>query len=131
MIIEGENLPYVEFTDKYKKIKLKLVTFPGSGYNDIYQFSVEYISNTDKLNTISYDDFITESQIKLGITKLELIKIKGDNYSIENNIIKYIISQESDKGKKFLKKYNMPYYYAHYTFEKDTLIKMDFGFIYP
>lgn len=130
-IIEGKDLPYTEFTDKHEKLKLKLVTFPGSGYNDVYQFSVEYISNTDKLKIISYDDFITESKIKLGIAKSELISIKGDNYTIENNIIKYAISQENDKGKKFLEKYNMPYYYAYYTFENDKLIKIDFGFLYP
>jgi len=133
IIREDDGLPYVLLSDKNNRLRLKLVIFPGSGYNDVYQFCVEYMSNSAKENILKtdYNDFITESNIKLGISKLELIKNKGKDYLIEGEVIKYKIKPNTDKNISFLDKYNMPEYYAYYTFKNNYLVKMDFGFLYP
>ncbi|MBW7871335.1 MAG: hypothetical protein H3C39_09760 [Flavobacteriia bacterium] len=130
-IKEEESLPYVKVSNKDNSQILELILFPGSGYNDVYQFKVSY--NTDKervpskLNDL---EFITESNIKLGITKAILISIKGKGFIEDGNIIKYEIT-ESDNP-IFLQKYNLPVYYAEYIFDDNNLLtRFDFGFIYP
>jgi hypothetical protein len=120
---------FFEFANSNKKFKLTLVAFPGSSQNDIYQIKVEHILSYNNLKVLPYENFITESNIKLGITKEELVKIKGNNYLTENNVIKYSLSH--DQNKDFFTNFNMPFYYANYSFEKGRLIKIDFGFLYP
>ena len=86
-----------------------------------------------KLIKINVDRFITESNIKLGISRDQLFKIKGNNYTTEKTnskeIIKYRITEENTSG--FLLRYNYPSYYAFYEFMDGTLKKMSFGFEYP
>lgn len=129
LIKEEEGLPYVEFTNIDKDLKLTLTLFPGSSNNDIYQFKVERLLNSKDIKALQFKSFVTESNIKLGMSKGELIKIKGKDYIIEGNVLIYSLSYDIDKD--FLEKYNMPYYYANYTFDKDVLTKFDFGFSYP
>jgi hypothetical protein len=129
-IMEGENLPYVTFLNENKTEKLKVVLFPGSSFNDVYQFRVCYYKNDSiPFHTTKYSDFRTESGIKLGITKNELINIKGKGFREEGNALRYEIYDYEKPD--FFKKYNLPIYYAVYTFETEKLIEFEFGFVYP
>lgn len=129
------DLPSVTFFNNNKSIKITLVTFPGSSYNDVYQFIIE--NNDSKIvkkeKVLKYDDFITENGIKLGITKEEIVKIKGSNFKLKKNndciVLSYIINDY--KKSDFLKRYNMPSYFMEYTIKNDILIKFKFGFDYP
>jgi len=74
-----------------------------------------------------FEYFFTSDKIKLGITKNNLIAIKGNNYKIKkknyNEILEYRI-----ENNKFISRYNMPIYIATYYFNNNKLIKFRFGF---
>jgi len=70
-----------------------------------------------------------ESGIKLGISKKYLIKIKGNSFVETNHVLRYEISDYEKSH--FLGKYNLPIYFAEYTFDQDKLSKIYFGFKYP
>jgi hypothetical protein len=130
---EDEGLPYVYFTDKNKKQLLTLISFPGSSYNDIYQIIVEKNKTKNNLPIIQVDNFTTDSNITLGMSKLEIIKLKGD-FFIEkkldkNEILLYSINDYNKSD--FLKRYNLPSYFMEFTFFNNKLIKLKFGFDYP
>lgn len=132
LIIEDENLPHVSFTSQNKKEKLTLIIFPGSGYNDVYQFVIE---ENDKKEThkLNYINFITESGLKLGISKEEIIKLKGEQFNLKqsdnNTLISYTLDNYNNS--KFLQQYNMPSYFMEFTLKEDKVIKIKFGFDYP
>jgi hypothetical protein len=91
----------------------------------------EYIK--DKSFKLNIDHFKTESNIKLGITKAELVQLKGEAYIIDKmngkETLKYRIT--NDETSSFLIRYNYPSYYANYEFEKGLLKSVSFGFEYP
>ncbi len=130
-IIEEEGLPYVVFTNRKKTEKLKLILFPGSSQNDIYQFKVSQNKNRNLHILGKYDIFYTKSGVKLGITKKELIKIKGRK-GIEYETKDTLRYQLYDyQNPLFFKKYNLPIYYELYIFNSNKITEFEFGFIYP
>ena len=76
----------------------------------------------------------TESGIKIGISKKELLAIKGDDFTNKQVGNQEVLSYKIDdfSSSSFLKKYNMPVYFAEYWFTNDDrLVKYKFGFEYP
>lgn len=133
---QDKNFPYVYFINRTKKQYLKMVFFPGDVKNSISQFEVGYVLNleNEKLNHISFGDtFVTESGIFLGLSKEEVLRIKGipsEKIQLDDTlIIKYIIDNYNTSD--FLKKHNMPIYFAEYWIVEDKVIKFKFGFEYP
>jgi len=126
----SSSLPYAEFLNDKGTEKLTVYLFYGTDYNELYQFMVEASSSKDKkLKRLKDAFFSTENNIKLGISKDELVKIKGNDFTEIDNVIKYILSDYEKSC--FLQKYNLPEYFAEYTFNKDKLTKIYFGFKYP
>ena len=129
-VIEGkEELPYVIFTNENKTEVLKLYLFYGTKRNEFYQAEISPYDKKTISNPTKYKSFSTESGIKLGISKKNLIKIKGNNFTETNHVLRYEISDYEKSH--FLEKYNMPIYFAEYTFDQDKLCKIHFGFEYP
>ena len=129
-VIEGkEALPYAIFTNENKTEILKLYLFYGTKRNEFYQAEISPYDKRTISNPTKYKNFSTESGIKLGISKKDLIKIKGNNFTETNHVLRYEIS-EYEKS-HFLEKYNLPIYFAEYTFDQDKLSKIYFGFEYP
>ena len=129
-VIEGkEELPYVIFTNENKTEVLKLYLFYGTKRNELYQAEISPYDKKTISNPIKYKNFFTESGIKLGISKKDLIKIKGNNFVETNHVLRYEISDYEKSH--FLGKYNLPIYFAEYTFDQDKLSKIYFGFEYP
>ena len=129
-VIEGkEELPYVIFTNENKTEILKLYLFYGTKRNEFYQAEISPYDKKTISNPTKYKNFSTESGIKLGISKKNLIKIKGNNFTETNHVLRYEISDYEKSH--FLEKYNMPIYFAEYTFDQDKLCKIHFGFEYP
>ena len=129
-VIEGEEeLPYVIFTNENKTEILKLYLFYGAKRNEFYQAEISPYDKKTISNPTKYKNFSTESGIKLGISKKNLIKIKGNNFTETNHVLRYEISDYEKSH--FLEKYNMPIYFAEYTFDQDKLCKIHFGFEYP
>ena len=129
-VIEGkEELLYVIFTNENKTEILKLYLFYGAKRNEFYQAEISPYDKKTISNPTKYKNFSTESGIKLGISKKDLIKIKGNNFVETNHILRYEISDYEKSH--FLGKYNLPIYFAEYTFDQDKLSKIYFGFEYP
>ncbi len=134
-----ETNPFANFKfyNKDSSEILALIIYPGAYKNCFYVFNVTKTSNVQvKFKVYSLPDnfFITESGIKIGLTKSELLAIKGTPFQIKteqgNEILCYKINS-FDSDTKILSKYNMPEYYADYTFKQSRLIKFEFGFTYP
>lgn len=129
VIEDKEELPYVIFTNENKTEILKLYLFYGTKKNEFYQAEISPYDKKIVPNPTKYANFSTEGGIKLGISKKDLIKIKGNNFVETNHVLRYEIS-EYEKS-HFLEKYNLPIYFAEYTFDQDKLSKIYFGFEYP
>ena len=129
VIEDKEALPYAIFTNENKTEILKLYLFYGAKRNEFYQAEISPYDKKTISNPTKYKNFSTESGIKLGISKKDLIKIKGNNFVETNHILRYEISDYEKSH--FLGKYNLPIYFAEYTFDQDKLSKIYFGFEYP
>ena len=129
VIEDKEELPSVIFTNENKTEILKLYLFYGTKKNEFYQAEISPYDKKIVPNPTKYANFSTESGIKLGISKKDLIKIKGNNFVETNHVLRYEISDYEKSH--FLEKYNMPIYFAEYTFDQDKLSKIYFGFEYP
>ena len=129
VIEDKEELPYVIFTNENKTEILKLYLFYGTKKNEFYQAEISPYDKKIVPNPTKYANFSTEGGIKLGISKKDLIKIKGNNFVETNHVLRYEISDYEKSH--FLEKYNMPIYFAEYTFDQDKLCKIYFGFEYP
>lgn len=129
-VIEGkEELTYVIFTNENKTETLKLYLFYGAKRNEFYQAEISLYDKKTVPNPTKYKNFSTESGIKLGISKKDLIKIKGNNFVETNHVLRYEISDYEKSH--FLEKSHLPIYFAEYTFDQDKLCKIYFGFEYP
>jgi len=116
-----------------KKQRLTLYFHPGSIRKEFSEFKVEYANQVEQ-NAITTNDsiFETESGIKLGMSISDLRLIKGDLHGVTNNEMTVLHYKIDDfENSDFLKKYNMPVYYAEYIFMNGYLIKFSFGFEYP
>jgi hypothetical protein len=115
----------------------KLWFYPGGYADEFSYFEVYQGSNPDleglKFKRIKSDHFITESGIRLGISKEELFEIKGNNYSNEHSTENEIIySFDSDSElHDFLMRKNEAGYIAKYKFVENELVEFGFGYIYP
>ena len=128
VIEDKEVLPYAIFTNENKTEILKLYLFYGTKRNEFYQVEISPYDKKTVPNPTKYKNFSTESGIKLGISKKDLIKIKGNNFVEINHVLRYEISDYEKSH--FLGKYNLPIYFAEYTFDQDKLCKIYFGFEY-
>ena len=129
IIEDKEVLPYAIFTNENKTEILKLYLFYGTKINEFYQVEISPYDKKTIPNPTKYKNFSTKSGIKLGISKKYLIKIKGNSFVETNHVLRYEISDYEKFH--FLGKYNLPIYFAEYTFDQDKLCKIHFGFEYP
>jgi len=60
--------------------------------NEFYQAEISPYDKKIVPNPTKYANFSTESGIKLGISKKDLIKIKGNNFVETNHVLRYEIS---------------------------------------
>lgn len=133
-IEEGMDMPYENFCTEDKKQTLTLFFHYGGFKNSFAEFQVKTYSPSDSAALLKTTSFVTNSGIKLGISKIKVVSILGNCFkTIQNDkskeIIKYIINDFEHSS--FLKRFNMPIYYAEYEFESDKLIRFRFGFEYP
>lgn len=133
--LEGDSNNVFCSSDKRQKLGLKV--HAGDNRNEVSIVSISYLKDQkEKIKTINFKAFKTEKDIRLGISKIELIKKIGHCYlakdSTKNSIeLNYKIELPKDSKTSFLRKNNMPIYYANYTFKADKLENIEFGFEYP
>jgi hypothetical protein len=118
---------------KDKKQRLTFYFHPGGVKKEFSEFQVEYAKQIKRDDCIGTDEeFVSESNIKLGISIGDLRAIKGEPDSITNKGTSTFYYRLDDmKSSKFLQRYNMPVYYANYEFKDGYLIRFRFGFEYP
>jgi hypothetical protein len=138
LLDEVRESPVAIFSNKDASQYLLVYQYEGDIKNSFSCFEIGYFKNDVKLmkqfNYSTYDNvFATESNLMLGITLEEIVKIKGSSYESKNvnneQIITYRIN-DYDKS-SFLKKYNMPGYFMEFILSNNKVIKIIFGFDYP
>lgn len=121
--IEGS---FVIFKNKSEDRYLKMIHLPGSDPNTFRFFEVGYVKDLPKMNKLLNSNIInfeTESGVKLGIKPSSLKKIKNIKYSEKKDGSKTILEiSENIDGLQ---------YTGAYYFEKDKLVKFNFGYINP
>ena len=133
----------IYFVNKSGTEYLKMTFHSGNSENQFSEFEIGDISlipENEPINKSNFEGFYTESGIRLGITKNELIKIKGKNFIAiknEHNLegIRYNLESDYDGYDyifkyEFLERYGYPSYYAFYWFKNNKLVKFEFGFEY-
>jgi len=128
--------PDVYFLGSSGEQYLRMIILPGSTINSVSQFEVGYsssLSNKNNKRPSNFPSFVTENKTRLGITKDELVTIKGDKYTeIKKDnaiIVRYVLNDFDNSS--FLRRYNMPVYFAEYWIQENKLIRYRFGFEYP
>ncbi|WP_312769572.1 hypothetical protein [Epilithonimonas sp.] len=128
--------PVIAFTDKEKKEYLLAYQYEGDVKNSFSCFEVGYLKDDPKLEKdvteTKYNNFNTESGLKLGMTLEEITNLKGSDYKVEKKsdeeIIKYIVDNPDDPK---IKQYEMPPYFMEFYLKDKKLHKILFGFEYP
>ena len=131
--LNDDGLPNSSVISKDMKQRLTFYFHPGSKIKEFSEFHVSYNDGAKK-NDITAEDaeFISESGIKLGMSLDDFLIIKGEPDKLEKNKTTiYYYKIDEFENSDFLKRYNMPIYYAEYEFEQDYLIAFKFGFEYP
>ena len=134
---DTEHMPHIYFYNKEKTEILTLFFHYGGVRSSFAEVRVtkggEKIHNNIKI--LGANSFVTNKGVHLGISKKSLLKILGDQHTVEKRneleIIKYFLNQENEKDQAFLKIYNMPEYYGRYIFKNNVLVEFQFGFTYP
>ena len=128
-----KDLPDVFFKNKTGTEFLRLVFFPGDNKNTFSVFEVSKANANQNASSSSFANFTTESGIKLGLSKAEVIKRSGKDYKEikSENATKLRYEIDEKKDKEFLTRYNMPLYFVEYIFKNDLLEKYTLGFEYP
>lgn len=125
------------FYSNDKKQALKLTVHPGDFYSQVSKFNISYSKDSGfKSRGLNFKEFKTEKEIKLGVSKQQIIEKLGKCYVIKDSTkesleLFYRIELPNDSKTKLLRSNNMPIYYASYKFRKDKLYEFEFGFIYP
>ena len=133
--LQDDGIPHASVLSSDLKQRLTFYFHHGNPAKEFSEFQVNYVG-ADELKgeeKITDDkEFITESGIKPGITIEKIKSIKGEPTSViegKTTVLQYKIDDYN--GSEFLKKYNMPAYYAYYEFQNGYLITFRFGFVYP
>ena len=131
--LADEVIPYSNVISRDSKQQLTFYFHPGRVKKEFSEFEVSYLTRKDRnARVIKEKEFITENGIKLGMTMGEFRSIKGEPDTITNGKTTIFHYQIDDfENSEFLKKYNMPIYYADYKFKNGYLNEFRFGFQYP
>ncbi len=131
--LADEVIPSSNVISRDSKQQLTFYFYPGGVKKEFSAFEVSYLTRKDRnARVIKEKEFITESGIKLGMTMGEFRSIKGEPDTITNGKTTIFHYQIDDfENSEFLKKHNMPIYYADYKFKNGYLNEFRFGFQYP
>ncbi|MCF8372797.1 MAG: hypothetical protein K9H64_14325 [Bacteroidales bacterium] len=114
---------------------MTLIFHSGSNANEVAEMKVESFNNQNEIPpTINeIETFKTNNGIALIINKQTLVSLIGNDFKNEKiNETEFLIYKINDiKTSGFLCQYNMPEYYAKYTFKHNKLTEFKFGFTYP
>ncbi|OKS88203.1 hypothetical protein RG47T_3667 [Mucilaginibacter polytrichastri] len=134
---DGFGMPRIEVTNADKTQLLRLGFFEGDFENNVQAFQIQYLpanykrsAKTAKINTPA---FISALNIKLGMTKAEVIKRIGNSYkSTKDKGFAKLKWYTNDPNSAFLKEYKAVGYSIECKFDTSgKLTQYYFGFEYP
>lgn len=129
--------PAILFSNNSEKEYLITYQYEGDTKNNFSLFEIGYLKDDTKLknyvvNKTKYDNFKTESGLKLGMTLEEITNLKGSDFKVEKKsneqIIRYTIDNPDDPK---IKQYEMPPYFMEFYLKDKKVYKIIFGFEYP
>lgn len=129
--------PAILFSNNSEQEYLITYQYEGDTKNNFSLFEIGYLKDDSKLknysvNKTKYDDFKTESGLKLGLTLEEITNLKGSDFKVEKKsneqIIRYTIDNPDAPQ---IKQYEMPPYFMEFYLKDNKLYKIIFGFEYP
>ena len=125
------------FSSKDRKQVLEVHVYPGDGISQVSYFKIgNAVLSGPKAAASSIAEFVSEKGIRLGITKEELISLLGSCFTTKDSsansiTLSFRLELPADSKTGFLKRQNMPVYYADYKFVDNKLSAFEFGFEYP
>ncbi len=125
------------FSSKEGKQVLEVHVYPGDGISQVSYFKVGSVVPTGaKAASSTIAEFVSEKGIRLGLAKEELIRLLGNCFTTKDSsanaiTLSYRLEQPADSRTGFLKRQNMPVYYADYRVVDNKLSEFEFGFEYP
>lgn len=134
-IVKAEDakhpFPYIEFFNAGLTEKMTTYFHPGNPKHTVSEFVIE----KEKGNNKSYELFMiahfkTTNGIKLGSTSKDVKDKIGEPLSIEKEGNMEVWHYSIEGNYDYLKRYNRAKYFAQYTFEKNLVNKIRFGFEY-
>jgi hypothetical protein len=135
-IVDEDSGPNFSAYNKDKGQIAKFVIFEGDNANSFSLFNVKYVQKSGKRKLLALseiDKFISGKNIRLGMTRKDLVNILDSNFKTARNgdilTLRYQIGDSDKTG--FLQHYNMPLYSSEYKFKNDKLTEFSFGFEMP
>lgn len=88
--------PAILFSNNSEKEYLITYQYEGDTKNNFSLFEIGYLKDDTKLknyvvNKTKYDNFKTESGLKLGMTLEEITNLKGSDFKVEKNLMKKLL----------------------------------------
>lgn len=121
--------PIIAFCNMSKSEYLFAYQYEGNTANEFSCFEVGYFDKKiESYSQSNYKEFATESGLRLGLSLVDVERIKGKDYTKQGNKIIY---QISDPNSAFLRNYNMPEYFLECDLQQNKVIKIKFGFVNP
>ncbi len=114
--------------------ELVVVFSPGDIAKEFSGFKIREAipAKSENIPVSEIEDFVTESGIKLGMSKAEILALNGEPTSIENDILSKLQYRIADaENSALLQEYNQYAYVADYYFHGGKLVEFHFGFEYP
>lgn len=134
LIDDHKDMLRKHFCSQDKTQTLTLFFHYGGGKNEVAEFQVKQYELSDSATTLKTNSFLTNSGIKLGISRQQVTSILGNCFkTVSKNAITETIKYQIDdfNHSAFLSRYNYPSYYAEYEFKENKLVRFRFGFEYP
>lgn len=134
LIDDHKDMMRKHFCSQDQQQTLTLFFHYGGSPNEVTEFQVKQYSPSDSATTLKTNNFVTNSGIKLGLSRQQIISILGNCFKTIRKdkhfeIIKYRIDNFDNSD--FLTRFNYPVYYADYEFQDNKLVRFRFGFEYP
>lgn len=123
--------PFVLFLNKSKTRYLAAIIHEGTWKNCFSEFEIGIIYDSILIKMdvpyiiTNYEDFKTESNIYITMSKRKLKKIKGRNFSKFDNRIKYCYRYVDSE---FINELKFCDYYCECYFKKRKVVKVRFGY---
>ena len=132
--------PHFNYVNEDTTELLVLIFHPGSNEYQFNEFKILNFSKnfSEKFIVLpNIKNFRTYKGLTLGISIGKLKNVLGMDFKrvvLNDKVtLKYSLTNSPKQNSQnlFLKFYNMPSYYGNYTFTKNKLVKIEFGFEYP